>query len=258
MKKALGCRFLTLIMAILAIMAAGCVRNDVKSDGESELNLIWEKYPDHIGDYYVSTAPLDSLLTTEYELASLVAFFPEHDRYDQQIFLDYEEEPEIRIEDVDREFPMEVFRKNHACYYTVYKVKEGGLFYVFFDPYRTDGNPTSYIFTDGIVACSRYLTNPMRRSAFYSIRPGKSTAQDVKDIDPNAVLSYGAAYIFSLSLLKGNKFLFITYHSDVDPYNPRSPHNPSNFIVEEIEVVSEVERNFYLNEIFPQDLPWNQ
>lgn len=257
MKKTFGCRFLTLIMAILAIMAAGCG----KSDEKSVENEVWNKLPDHIGDYYVSTAPLDSLLTTEYELASLVAFFPEHDLYDQHIFLDYEEEPEIRIEDVDRAFPLEVLRKSHGCYYTVYKVKEGGLFYVFFLPSSDDGKPGNYNFVSGEVAYTRHITAPMSRSSFYGIRPGKSTAQDVKEIDPNVelclVLSSG---VFSYSFLEGNKYLRITYKgSDYVDSNPTHlPRNPSDYIVEKIEVIKILEMGFHLGAILPQDLPWNQ
>ena len=236
---------LTLLFVEAVFALAGC--------GETAAEDSRDKLPDKLGDFSVSSAPLDTLLNAEYDLDALTAFFPTHDGYDQVVFSDYEAEPSLQIEDVDRAFPVEVLRKNRGCYYTVYKVKEGGYFYVLFFPVPSEQDPNTFV--SGSVQYTRYLTEPLALSAFDGIRPGESTALDVKVIDPNLelclVMSSG---LYSYSFLAGNKILCITY----DEAQSDAPlRNPGDLVVRSMEVVDDVEEGFHLGAILPQDLPWN-
>jgi len=156
----------------------------------------------------------------EYSISKLRAFFGE---------IPYEEKMEytkngkyIKMDEVNKKFPIEFLKvslREHQ-YYAVYKVKEGGYYYIFWYDHIED-NGMNYTFDNSLEKCylsnTHYLTPNCFCSAsdLKSIVVGESTAEDVAKIDPEYemifVLSSG---ITSFSYLNdGSIFMVIYTHS---------------------------------------------
>lgn len=90
-------------------------------------------------------------------------------------------------------------------YYTVYKVNEGGFFYVFWSLLddTNDDNPTDKSFNDAQVYFAAYLKSLRKADGFDSIKAGISTAWDVSEIDQAIELSFlFSSGVRSFSLLE--------------------------------------------------------
>ena len=74
--------------------------------------------------------------------------------------------------DMDKDFKIECLRENEAGYfYSVHKVKQGGLLYIFYLKYH-------YAFD------FYYVTKPISKSDFSIINENSSTIEDVEKVDP--------------------------------------------------------------------------
>ena len=152
--------------------------------------------------------------------------------------------------EVNERFPVETVRPGD---YTVYKVRQGGYFYVFWDHTVVD-DPFGFIpigeSGNGIVYATAYLHKEKKASEFDSLIPGVSTAEDVRKIDPYLEMDFlRSRGTFSYSYLNKDEILEVKYKEvgNIDGYD--------DLIVENIEILSKsfpVSRYSY---ILQQDLP---
>lgn len=187
---------------------------------------------------------LSETVTNEYSLSELTAFFGEVSQNEAMAFED-SNSVNLTISKVNEKFPIECLRKNG---YSVYKVKDGGYFYVFlaksFDPLSDSGS------SDDAVYFTAYLTDLKKESDFDSIKPGKSTAEDVAEIDPAFELIFLlSSKTPSYSLLEDGTVMEICYTFD-DSCSSRR-----DLLVKSKKVITKEDCPSRLASILSKDLP---
>lgn len=222
-------------MFFLMILLSGCVtRNEDHMSKES-----------HFTTYVIGgTETLADLLTTEYSLQELRCFFEHHNSNVAQLDPDY---TSLTLSDVDSCFPVEVFRSNG---YTVYKVEEGGYYYVFWAmsfPYS--GTDTDYSSGTPIVYFSAYCPSD-RAVDFSSIKSGISKASDVILLDPDMQLDLlSSCGVFSYSYINEKSLLKIKYQV------MNTLEQSSDLLVEEMTIISRQSAASTFSSITEGDLP---
>lgn len=189
------------------------------------------------------TKALESELTKEYDLNELKSFFKGSNTNESIGFgstalaLTYSE--------VNKKFPIKILRTGG---YSVYKVSQGGYFYVFWiKPFVTD---TSQLNNEPSVYFSAYLSSDISLDLFNSLTPGISTAEDVCRIDPSFELSFlNSNGIFSYSYLNNKTILQIeyTYQGNIDGYD--------DLIIKEKTIVARDSAPTRFSVVLPNDLP---
>ena len=94
----------------------------------------------------------------------------------------------ITLNQVNQTFPIECLRTSGDHFYTIYKVLEGGFFYVFWCEAltnNTDENDENNV----CVYFSTYLNSLKDKNDFKNLKEG-DTAQDVYEIDPSLEISF--------------------------------------------------------------------
>lgn len=188
--------WLTIVFSTISIFLTSCesrVNKDFINDGI-------------LNEYVVDdTTPLESCLTKEYDLVELELFFNGTNSNENLVF--NPEATPLTFSRVDQKFPVEIIRGGG---YSVYKVRQGGFFYVFWvsplvsGQTKTVGEPQVYF--------SAYLASSVSPSKFDSIKPWESTAKDVKQIDPSVELSFVySSAIYSFSYIDDGSVLVIEY-----------------------------------------------
>jgi len=154
----------------------------------------------------------DSLiLEEEYDINELYDLFGGRNAAERVVFKSHGL-PTLGFDEVDQKFPVEVVR---TAGYSVYRVKQGGYFYVFWSSLVMNGSKVEK--TEPTVFFSAYLRSDKSIKSFDGIIPGKSTAEDVKKIDPSTEFNFlRASGIFSNSYLNSDTILEIEYE---DPEN---------------------------------------
>lgn len=205
-----------------------------------------------------NAASLSQLLTASYHLSELSSWFPELSRQEAQAFLGdalYGARP--KFSEVNGRFPIQCLRCNFNTYYTVYRVQEGGYYYVFWDgiPYPTakeDYTPPTNV-EGAEVGFSVYINSRPAKSDFSSIIPGRSTAADVACIDPSLELKFWASSgYYSYSLLNDGRIFEVLYER---PQPMTFYKNRSEMIVKDLSVYTLVGEGSYLGAIRLEDLP---
>ena len=203
-----------------------------------------------------NSIPVENALTTTYMLQDLQNFFGNISQ--NEILLGYslpENKSALTFDSVNETFPIECFRQNHAGYYSVYKVDEGGYFYVFWRVFYTIGAAADYY--PKVECANVYFTaylSPSRNlieSDFDSIKENISTAHDVSLIDPEfEVTAYTPnAVILSYSLLSDRSVLQIMYGEDTGEIRSRK-----ELVVKSKEIISTGKVSL-LYSVFSEDLP---
>lgn len=183
---------------------------------------------------------INSRNVTEYNLSELNNYFGEYSSQEKSVFNIEEKQKEYSMEIVNSTFPIQILRHNQNNYYSVYRVSDGGFFYVFWD--RSD----SGVF----VSDTFYLYELKDKSGFNDLQIGKSSYADVYEIDQASelmlLLSNG---VYSYSLLENNSLLKIKYtFNDINGRN--------DLIIESIDVVSTKKwQGSFLQSILDKDLP---
>lgn len=196
----------------------------------------------------------------EYSISKLRAFFGE---------IPYEEKMEytkngkyIKMDEVNKKFPIEFLKvslREHQKY-AVYKVKEGGYYYVFWYDYREYDDEMNYTFDSSLEKCYLYNTHYLTPNCFCSasdlksIVVGESTAEDVAKIDPEYEMIFGlSSGITSFSYLNdGSIFMVIYTHSP--QFKSRKDLTVSkwrHYTVEDLHG----DMLTYISTIHPEDLP---
>lgn len=114
--------------------------------------------------------------------------------------------------EVDLRFPVEVLRTQG---YTVYKVVEGGYFYVFWQR-AMDDNFEKYVgelYVDAVA----YLTSSRSENLISQFKEGVDNAKAVKIIDPYADFNFtSSSGVYSYTYINESDILEIEYQLDED------------------------------------------
>jgi len=195
----------------------------------------------------------------EYDLQQLQGFFGELPFTESMAYSSSDNEPKfLSIAEVHEKFPIQCLRYNGRSFYAVYKVKEGGYYYVFWAfALKADNGcfkmpDESYVYrNDEVIAdFTVYLSSCRKKRDFSSLIKGVSTAADVLMIDPATELTFFlSSGIYSYSLLINGKVMRIRYKRTTELLDRTS------LIIEEIKVVPKDKTYSKLASVFAKDLP---
>lgn len=187
--------------------------------------------------------PLESTLTKEYDLNELRTFFKGSNANESIGF--GSSGSELMFGEVNHRYPVEILRTGG---YSVYKVSQGGYFYVFWITPFTEGANQSR--GEPSVYFSAYLSSDISPALFDSLTPGVSTAADVRKMDPSFELSFLTSNgIFSYSYIDDKTVLQIEYahQGNIDGYD--------DLIVKEKQIVARASAPTRYSSLLSGDLP---
>ena len=180
----------------------------------------------------------DDLLTQTYDIDELNKYIKNKNATnlraaDFEDFLYYEE--------LNSKFPVELIRYGGNLPYTVYKVNQGGYYYVFWSwayPKELEGEIDKSSKEYMCVYFSAYINEGKSKSAFNSLEIGISTAEDVKNIDPYVeFVSLSGRGFLSYSWLNPKEIIEITY-SYKESEDPNKPYDPyKSQVVKEVNII---------------------
>lgn len=196
------------------------------------------------GEYVTNdTETLESGLTKEYDLNELRAFFKGSNANENIGF--GTTASALVFGEVNDKYPVEILRTGG---YSVYKVSQGGYFYVFWaKPVATAENPSN---GEPSVYFSAYLPSDISPNSFDSLTPGSSTAEDVRKIDPSfELVFYFSNGIFSYSYINDETVLQIAYEQqeNINGYD--------DLIVKEKKIVARTSAPTKYSAVLSSDLP---
>ncbi len=207
---------------------------------ESKNDITEKFYKEFIAD---DSQTLDNLLTREYELSELRAYF-EDSHVNENIGFGTSNQS-LMFTEVNQRYPIEVIRTGG---YSVYKVSQGGYFYVFWSkPLITDGNPIN---GEPSVYFTTYISSSLEKEKFSSLKKESSTAQDVKIFDPFFELSFLISNgIYSYSFLDDNTVVEIEYTSkgEINDYE--------DLIIKNMKTIARSEAPSRFCSILSKDIP---
>lgn len=198
----------------------------------------------------------------EYSISKLRSFFGELSIEEMEYYSDNSKF--IYMKDVNKKFPIEYLRVSLNKYqnYAVYKVKEGGYYYVFWQRYIEYDDDMHVIYDGGIsfekssVAETHYLTPNCFCSVsdFDSLVIGESTAEDVAKIDPE----FEMKFLFSsgersFSYLNDGS-IYTVYYDMLNRGKSRSDYVVSRKVHRTVEDLKGHVPT-YIATIHPEDLP---
>ena len=172
-----------IISLMLTLFLASCDTESNKNNEIETTNFISNQYE------YDDDTPLEEMLVVSYDLHTLNDFFEPH-VLDREL----DEKESLSFDEVNENYPVKVIRTGD---YSVYKVRQGGYFYVFWNSIvDMSGNVLNHA-----VSNTLYISSVRDRNDFFKkINPGKSTLKDLAEIDPyyylNRFMSHGI-YAFS-------------------------------------------------------------
>lgn len=232
MKKSMRIRlFAGICVAMLLFVACG----DQKDEADRSIFCYGYVTNDSVA--------LKNALTRDYDLDDLKTFFRGNNANENSAF--NSSTSELSFSEVNQNFPIEVIRSDG---YSVYRVVQGGYFYVFWiKPYSTNLDQTNH---EPIVYFSAYLSSSRSSAIFDSLKPGESSAADVKRIDQFSELSFlRSSGTFSYSFLNDETILQIEY------INQGELNGYDDLIVKEITVISRNDAPSSYSSILSMDLP---
>lgn len=163
----------------------------------------WKNGDIFYGEFvYDDSISLEAGITKEYDLTQLEAFFLKGDFNEAGVI--YPDSSVLSFSSVNASFPVEIIRTNN---YSVYKVKQGGFFYVFWMVAANANRVT----TEPYVRFSAYLPGNKTEEMFLFLKPGVSTSEDVMKIDPSAELCFDRSPLCSNSYINNETILTIYY-----------------------------------------------
>lgn len=203
---------------------------------------------------------LENILTTEYSLEELEAYFGRYyislRLYNKNINLDEAILPSgygFSWEAINSNFPVECLRYNQNYFYSVYKVKEGGLFYVFWNVDRKS-MPNEYLDENRppVAMTASFYLKELASVYDFKIAKGFTTAYDVFKMDTQMEMETWHL-VYSYNLLDNGKVLSIMYERPQYPKNL----NPSlsDYKVTYYDIKPKEQCSSCLASILEKDLP---
>lgn len=234
----------------------GNVKDDIEAIEDLTKHEIDYIYPEEFETRINNDTPLSELLSDEYELNDLYEFFGENICHGDRMLDPYSNEekafPYHSWDEVNARYPVQCLRRHWNTHYSVYKVKNGGLFYVFWNVPVT-ALESIYSETEIATSTSVYIDQLPTASSFVSILEDQSTASDVAEIDPCMDLDLLSSTPRSYSLMKNNQVM-VFYYSISN--RERNFARMDELIVDYCEIVSKDNANSETAAIFARDLPW--
>jgi len=190
------------------------------------------------GIYVNNEDSLKALLTREYSLSEMGSIF--RSSRDVALSLGF----------VEVFCPIEVLRENEGVLYTVYKIKEGGYWYLFWDiagDYDVISCEMTSIYP--YVASVIYLKECKDARAFNALKIGQSTLKEVLEIDPYLEWDdLGSYATYSYSILNKDMMAVVQY---VDGASKKEDN-----LIELIFFVNRTDWYCYSSGILDCDLPF--
>lgn len=239
----MGCTVKKIIIILTIIMMLQlCI---ISCSEEENVSI----YKEFIGEYKIdNSASIDELVDCEYELKDLYEYFGVIPYNENVIYsVAYESKS---MADVNKKFSIECIRGEGLSLYTVYRVKEGGYFYVF---WTCPTNLSSGADEESVnVIYTAYIPALKEEKDFSAIINGESTAEDVANIDPSLELNFAVSSgVCSFTLLRDGKIMKIEYTAG-DNVKSRE-----DLVVKEKAVFAndKLKSSSYLASIHQEDLP---
>ena len=213
-----------------------------------------EKVSTDTGGFTIdNTIPLEAALIVAYPLEQLQSYFSQD--IDPSSF---QWITEREIAQVNERFPIEVLREmqlpqpiEYISRYTVYRVQEGGYYYVFWRS-SSEGTPCSYI--------TFYLDGFGQWHDFSALIAGKNTLADVCTIDPaaNLVFSPMIHRYQTIHFLKDGLCLIIDYTQPENWKNSSAAADlpKQDFVIHSLCLTTLSQSEFFIfGSVSMQDLP---
>ena len=209
----------------------------------------------------ISTAPVETCLTNTYTIEQLQSYFGPYCTISENSWAGVVSDLGVyNFKNVHATFPHSCLRQyadekgEYYFVYSIYKVAEGGYYYVFWGGYRKESNVDINSWMLESKACLMlYVTELKSLDDFSSIEVGKSTATDVINIDSAGSFDFGMGRgTPSWHVLNDGSILEILYTLNDDFFKT---HKRDDMIVKSIEIVDRSTTRCYLAYVDPDDLP---
>lgn len=223
-------RYCAAVLAVILLFFAGCQAEKTNPELAALLPT----------DIQINNkASLDSLTPNAYSITDLNNFFGVYSTLEKQTLDIRSPLKNYTLEETNRSFPVLALRANNSSCYAVYRVQEGGLFYVFF---TAEDKALS-------VSDTFYMAKTLTPRDFARIIPNKSSYEDVCSIDPaSELLPNLPDEMVSYSLLKDRAILKVEYRYE-------KLERRTDLMVEKMSVLlSTEETGSKLQDILPKDL----
>ena len=199
-----------------------------------------------------NTTPLADLLDESYTLSALEDFFQISIFKDSKLFAldNIGRTSERSWDEVHSSFPIKCLRYNNNIHYSVYKVTEGGYYYVFWNvPLKKDMLIEPAEETNTIqVQATLYLNNLPSIQSFKALKKNRSTAEDVCSIDPFMEMNFLSSLVSSYTRIDDNRIIEVRYTGT-------NLKGLNDLIVKNIYICYTNSSNAYSAAILPEDLP---
>lgn len=195
---------------------------------------------------------LEDLLTTEYSLEELEKYFGKNASLGAGIVKEASRDlsKSYSWDEVNSKFPVECLRYNICTHYSVYKVKEGGFFYVIW--MVLDKSTPKEILDENELIRAYYSIYIDELASIDDFKPLRKllTARDVfeRDAQMEIIFGYGFGGARSYNLLDSGEVLVIRYEKT-------KIEQLSDLKVDEYEILPKEVVSSALSNIFDKDLP---
>ncbi len=207
-----------------------------------------------------SASSIDTVLSVEYNLEEIDAYIKPRNTHKLA------EAPPLSIEDIlfyhdlDAKYPIEIFRICDNTAYTVYKISDGGYYYVFWTfAYPSDSGRDASEDIDWAdkeylcVLFSIYIdSDPSDQLDYAAIQPGTTSLSDLIEMDANIDRRFTVPYDYYYYL---NRNDVLQVRCKLGELYEDNAGSAENIIVESVSVIPRDESSGYLAYINDEDLP---
>lgn len=205
-------KFMISIFLAVVMMCFGCSKKiPSKNAGDTYTPCVEDPYKPYVEEKLRikvdNDTPLKQLLTKEYELSEFQLFFG-NDAATGGFIQEYADIQYHSSYDILEKFPIECLRYKSNTYYSVYKIKNGGYYYIIWN-----GSQSIPINGDLTVLMAMCVNTPPSLATFRKlIKRNKTTVGEILDAAPETVMDFMASSgPYSYSLLEDMRVLIIRY-----------------------------------------------
>lgn len=197
---------LIIIISIIATIILVLNHIERKDNVNEFIDILKNKY-----DMNINNSKNIESIKNKYSLEDLRNFFGV---FSQQeiVFLNINAQTNYTIKEVNKAFPIEIIRNNNDSLYSIYKVTEGGLYFVFY----SISYPQNDIDDKKITVSNTIYINSLKKlDDFKEITIDKSDYSDILNISSaTELILILSSNISSYTLLENGKLLKVTYKFD--------------------------------------------
>lgn len=231
-----------LIISIIIIATIMLILTQIekKDNVNGFIDILKNKY-----DMNINNSKNIESIKNKYSLEDLRNFFGV---FSQQeiVFLNINAQTNYTIKEVNKAFPIEIIRNNNDSLYSIYKVAEGGLYFVFYSISYPQNDIDDKKIT---VSNTLYINSLKKLDDFKEITIDKSDYSDILNISSaTELILILSSNISSYTLLENGNLLKVTYKFDENITDLK------DLIVESIEEVEDGATT--LKNILNQDLAY--